>query len=748
MIGAALVGSLFALGLALLRAPRWVSGGMLALSLLPTAALFAVGGPARVLLPLLLQLLALGLLLLPLRPARAARRKDTHSVPEAARAGRDTSSPFDLWDIPGFDVLEKVGSGGMASVFRARRRRDRKLVALKIPAEAFLSDLSFIRRFHREAEVARRLSHPNIVETFEHGDAGSKHYLAMEFVDGRSLESYIDVPEHLSNYAASRELMRQAVAALRHVHEAGIVHRDIKPANFMVRLEGVQRPGLSVRPSLRAALGKAPRKASSKHSPLASSVAPDALKLMDFGVAEGQLLAPSTPAPTRVGTPSYMSPEGARGLRTDARSDVYSLGLVFYELLTGRAAFQGGYEAVVHQQIFALPSPPRQHAPHVPEALERLVMEMIVKAPELRPSLAEVAVRLAKAPLEAGTAELGCRLLCVVAAPHEGLRILDTEGTLHAVVGEVGSSEVGSSPGALPAPPQACSSDPFGNLYLAVLEAGAQAEHPLIHKLSAEGEPLLAFGGYGMGAGKFLRPVALASAPDATLWVLDAETHLVQRFSACGAFISSFGGQGGGEGRFNDPRDLLVGAEGDIFVLDYGNRRVQHFSPDGHYRNCWAFRAPTEGARRPDGAAAFRPLSGFALGRSGELYLAEAQSGKVHSFAPTGGEVSTVTLEPSATEQRAEFLSVGSRAAEPRAAESLGVGPRAAAALTLSTDLPTPSEPYADRLTDLGIDDRGNLLTALRGGREIRKYAPDGTLIASLETYAPIVQLRVDVSSR
>jgi eukaryotic-like serine/threonine-protein kinase len=658
---------------ALARLPGWFALGLGVVLALLNASVLLAGGPARAPGALLL-LLLMGLFLPPVRPARAPRvapRRGRVRVTPVRDEGpgapaRDTSSPFDLWDIPGYEVLERVGSGGMASVFRARRKRDGETVALKMPNDAFVNDEKFIRRFHREAEVAQRLAHPNIVQTFEHGSVGAKHFMVMEFVDGFSLEAYIDRPENRTNYPASCELMQQAVRALAHIHEAGVVHRDIKPANLMLREGGFSEAG----------------------------VAPDALKLMDFGIAGGQVLAKLTVMGARVGTPSYMSPEQARGLRTDERSDIYSLGLVFYELLTGQPAFKGGYEVIVHQQIFQVPPSPRQLDPRIPPRLERLVMQMIAKEPAERPSLAEIEYRLAER-CEVHEAPSRSRLLCALGAPQGALRILDTGGNLRGGLGDVGAS--------LPAPPQACVGDAHGNLYVAVTEAAdLGADHAMLHKLGPGGELLRSFGPYGTKPGEFLRPVALATAPDGSLWVLDAETHRVEHFSPDGAYLGGFGGEGDGEGRFRDPRDLLSDAHGELFILDYGNRQVQHFSAAGVYQNRWAFRLP--GAAAGDGPDGLRPLSGFALGGDGDLYLGEASGGKVHRIAPKGGALNTVAL---------------------READDL----------------------RPDTLLDIGVDEAGNLFAAERGGSAIRKYAPSGELLATLETYAPIVQLRVDVRS-
>ena len=601
----------------------------------------------------------------------------TPSAHPPVPAVRDTTSPLDLWDIPGYEVLEKVGSGGMANVFRALRKRDGALVALKIPNENFVSDEKFIRRFHQEAEVAQGLVHANIVRTLEHGSVGAKHFMVMEFIEGYSLESYIDEPDYRHDYAASCELMRQAVGALRYIHGAGVVHRDIKPANLMLRGEGIVDTGVEV------------------------GIAPDALKLMDFGVAGGQISANLTVAGARVGTPIYMSPEQARGLRSDERSDIYSLGLVFYELLTGQSAFKGGYEVIVHQQIFQLPSPPRQHDPRIPLQLERLIMQMVAKEPEARPSLAEIEYRLLE---RVDLPELipKSRLLCALETAQGSLRIFDSEGNVSAL------SDIGA---ALPAPPRAWVCDSQSNLYVAVTDASEPGKsHPLIHKLAPDGAPLLAFGRYGMKPGEFLFPVALAAAPDDSLWVLDAETHRLEHFREDGFYLGGFGGAGTGEGLFNDPRDLLIDPHGELFVLDYGNRQVQRFGADGVYKNRWAFRTSGKsvdddmGNTTLNGSQEFRLLSGFALSKAGDLYLREAQSGRVHRITLQDGSLTTLVFSDGATIR-------------------------------------------SDKLVDLGVDDADNLFAAERGGSAIRKYKPSGELLTTVETYAPIVQLRIDVKA-
>ena len=185
-----LVAIVAVVALALWRAPVWVHALLLAAVAVMVGAATSLSGLERGAAPLVAMGLALGLLV-PTgvhlgRHARVAPRKGRTARPSQASSSSDDGG-FDGVDVPGFDILEKVGSGGMASVFRARRRSDGQTVALKVPMEQYVADAKFIRRFHREAEVAQRLDHPNIVRTYEHGAQGVQHYMAMEFVDGRSL---------------------------------------------------------------------------------------------------------------------------------------------------------------------------------------------------------------------------------------------------------------------------------------------------------------------------------------------------------------------------------------------------------------------------------------------------------------------------------------------------------------------------------------------------------------------------------
>jgi serine/threonine-protein kinase len=572
---------------------------------------------------------------------------------------------FESIDIPGYEILEKVGSGGMASVYRGQRESDGQTVALKIPMEQYVADAKFIRRFHREAEVAQRLNHVNIVRTYEHGSIGIKHYMIMEFVDGRSLEGFIEAKELA--IGTSIEIMKLVVKALQHIHSAGIIHRDIKPANIMILRDGIG-------------------------SDDTHTLASDAVKLMDFGIAGGKVLSRLTMTGARVGTPVYMSPEQARGHKIDHRSDIYSLGLVFYEMLTGETPFKGGYEAIVHQQIFQTPPPPRQRNLEVSKALDNLVMRMIAKDPDERPNLEEVFETLEQGNHDdSEDMNLPSRIVLTVSARQGVLRVLDPDGILHTTLGDIG---VG--PGSFSAAPLSVSLDSEGNFYAAVFEYRVgQDDHRMIHKLAPDGSPLMSFGGYGMKPGEFLYPISLSVAPDDTVYVLDSETHLVQHFDPDGKLLNKFGGRGAGKGLFNDPRSIVVSGIGAVYVLDHGNRQVQRFDASGRYETRWAFKLGGD-------QEGMRSLDGMTVDEEGNLYISDATGGKVRKVTPEGKVSKSFTLDPLQGES-------------------------------------------TDTMLDLGVDDAGYLYAARRGGHMIRKYDPAGQLVETMETYAPVVQMVVNV---
>ena len=253
-----------------------------------------------------------------------------------------------------YRVERSLGRGGMAEVYLAQDLRLERPVALKVLAPALSSDPSFVARFRREAQAAAGLSHPNIVAVYDWGEALGSYFIAMEYAPGRTLAEVIEAEAPLS---AERTAVigEQVAAALAAAHRNGLVHRDIKPSNVI--------------------LGEN-----------------DAVKVTDFGIAHVVEEAGTrlTATGTVLGTPVYLSPEQAEGRAVDARSDVYSLGVVLYELATGATPFQGTTSAALAYQHAREPfEPPSVRSPAVPAALDSIITESLAKDPDARPASAE-----------------------------------------------------------------------------------------------------------------------------------------------------------------------------------------------------------------------------------------------------------------------------------------------------------------------------------------------------------------------
>ena len=250
-----------------------------------------------------------------------------------------------------YTVVRKLGAGGMANVYLAEDQELGRRVAIKILNERHANDEQFVERFRREAKNAAALSHPNIVSIYDRGEAEGTYYIAMEYVDGRSLKELI-VSRGPAPITVAVEYARQILSALRFAHRHGIVHRDIKPHNALVDAEG-------------------------------------RVKVTDFGIARAGT-SQMTEAGSIVGTAQYLSPEQARGSNVDQRSDVYSLGIVLYELLTGTVPFNGDTPVeIAMKHLSALPEPPSARRSDIPRDLDLIVLRALAKDPEDRYQSAE-----------------------------------------------------------------------------------------------------------------------------------------------------------------------------------------------------------------------------------------------------------------------------------------------------------------------------------------------------------------------
>ena len=235
-----------------------------------------------------------------------------------------------------YEILEEIGRGGMAVVYRARCHRLNRFVAVKILKEELSRDEDFRRRFHAESQAVAMLSHPNIVAVYDVNHSGDADYIVMELIDGLTLKQYMQQRGAL-NWREALHFATQIAKALEHAHSRGIVHRDIKPHNIMILKDG-------------------------------------SVKVADFGIAR---LNSSQNTLTReaLGSVHYISPEQAKGAQVDARSDLYSLGVVMYEMLTGRPPYDGESPvAIAIQHINSTPTPPRQLNPSIPLGLQQITL--------------------------------------------------------------------------------------------------------------------------------------------------------------------------------------------------------------------------------------------------------------------------------------------------------------------------------------------------------------------------------------
>ncbi len=252
-----------------------------------------------------------------------------------------------------YEILEIIGTGGMARVYKARCHRLNRLVAIKILREDLAQDAEFRRRFHDESQAVAMLSHPNIVTVYDVSRSSELEYIVMELIDGITLKQYMQKKGNKLNWREALHFITQIVKALGHAHSRGIIHRDIKPHNVMVLRDG-------------------------------------SVKVADFGIARVASGGHSTLTQEALGSVHYISPEQARGSHIDARSDLYSAGVVLYEMITGRLPFEGDTPvSVAIQHINSIPLSPREIDPSIPEALEAITMKAMAPNPDNRYSSAD-----------------------------------------------------------------------------------------------------------------------------------------------------------------------------------------------------------------------------------------------------------------------------------------------------------------------------------------------------------------------
>src|SRR6202142_2501464 len=246
-----------------------------------------------------------------------------------------------------YEIQREIAQGGMAEVFLARDQLLDRPVALKALPPEYARDPTFVERFRREAQAAANLNHPNIVAIYDWGQESGTYFIVMEYVEGRSLRDLIRNDGPLDPGQAA-DITAEIASALAFAHRSGVVHRDVKPGNVLLTQSGT-------------------------------------VKVTDFGIARAGASDGLTQTGSVMGTATYFSPEQAQGLAVDGRSDVYSVGVVLYELVCGVPPFAADSPvSVAYKHVREEPVPPSHRNPDVPPALEQIIMTALAKDPEHR----------------------------------------------------------------------------------------------------------------------------------------------------------------------------------------------------------------------------------------------------------------------------------------------------------------------------------------------------------------------------
>jgi serine/threonine protein kinase/DNA-binding beta-propeller fold protein YncE len=551
--------------------------------------------------------------------------------------------------VGGYQILEQIGRGGMATVFKAYQTGLSRFVAIKALPAFYAEDRAFRERFQNEAMAIARLRHPNILAVYDYGEVEGVPYIVTELATGGTLSALLGSP---LSPAEALNLLRPIAAALDYSHARGIIHRDIKPSNVLLDEDG--RPVLA-----------------------------------DFGVA--YILANTerlTATGFTVGTPAYMAPEQATGGQLSAATDVYALAVVLYEMLTGGVPFSGDSPltiAIAH--MHTPPPPPRTRTPSITEAVQNVVLTGLAKESTERFQTAGALVAALEsaatapeagavadattivAPLQGATEPMPTvppdpeprrkypmvpwiAAVVVIASSIAGF-VLAGRGSSDsatvaaptsvprtvapAPVASIAAVAAAASPVALAAEgvwqvfgpaqgsfnqPSSVAMDALGNVYV-VDTFGHQ-----LWKLSSGGQELGRWGSQGSDAGQFRTPFGVAVDKQGNVYIADTSNNRVQTFTADGRFVSQWGGEGNRVGQFAQPYGLAVDAGGSIYVSDTGNDRIQVLSNLGQPVAQWG--------RRGTGPAQFNGPRGLAVDAQGNVYIADTNNHRIQKLSSDG----------------------------------------------------------------------------------------------------------------
>jgi TolB-like protein len=560
-----------------------------------------------------------------------------------------------------------LGVGGMGVVYLAHDERLGRKVGLKLLPRAFVRDETQLERLKFEARTASALNHPNIVTVHEIGQVESTHYIAIEFIEGVTLRERIRrapvPPDEIL------EIAIQVASALVVAHRAGIVHRDIKPENIMIRPDGYVKV---------------------LDFGIAKSSHPEALPGMDAGVSSRK-----TQLGLILGTIRYMSPEQARGEVVDARSDVWSLGVVLYEMLAGTLPFDGQTphqvrEALLRDEPQPLEAEDRTSAP----SLHRIVEECLRKDPGERFQTSEQLLAALREARE-GDRERVRRNRIWTAV---GLALL-LAGIAYLITSLL--DKPAEKAGLALGRPAGIAVNADGTVYVADF-----AQHA-IRQLAPGGALTNLAGATGVigsadgvsTVARFFHPGDVGVGRDGNIYVADTNNHLIRRVTPAGV-VSTVAGQASKPGnddgpaqsaRFRFPTGIALDQAGNIYVADYGNHTIRKIAPDGKV-STFAGSAGEPGSADGTGAAArFNQVHGLAADGAGNVYAADFGNHTIRKITPHGVVTTLAGL-----------------AGNPGNVDGQGSAARFSA-------------PY-----DVTIDENGNVYVADTSNHTIRKITPAG----------------------
>jgi serine/threonine protein kinase, bacterial len=588
-----------------------------------------------------------------------------------------------------YRLVRQIGMGGMGRVFEALDVQTGERVAAKIMFSRTEISSRALLRFQQEAAVLAALDHPNIVKI--HTTVADEHTscIIMELLDGRALGHLLGDPEdgRQLSLASIRELMRQVAGALAAAHERGIVHRDIKPDNMIVGAD-------------------------------------NHVTVTDFGIA--RLVRPRgdasvlTSTGMTMGTPLYMAPEQIEGKKVDGRADIYALGAVMYQLVTGRPPFEGGDPlSIAFKHVNQPPDPPSWLNANLPEDWEALILKALAKDPASRFQTAVA--------MERAIAGLNTEVSAASTLPHAAKRRGSILSRGSAIAVPPGSDEYELAEGRGPAlsPEGGGRRRGMGSWGTRVSRRGALVgAATLLVVAVATGllvgrafSPATSETSSGSGPGQFRGPTGIALDRSGNVYVVDQANNRIQELSPDGMPIYQWGALGKGSLQFDSPSDIAVGPDGTIYVSDIGNKRIVKLR-SGHEVDEIPF----------DGGS-------LAIDRGGNLYVTDYYNSRIAKFSPNsdtpayvvpvrGLEVGGLSFPAGIAVDAQGNIYVADREHN----QIKRFSPAGIQLRYLGTSGSLPGQ--FDKPTDVAIDRHGNIYVADAKNNRVQKLSPDGVPLA------------------